>query len=606
MRSINHDKLQGTIASLALPKPNPSRFWNSPASELRRVIYAGVRFGSDSTQRVLTVGYGCPGALRAEKPSSDMVAAHVNYLDRCISALDAGGSAARGMDAEEVAQLLRAHRDHLRAWLNAVLAGREMPHVEPTLDRQQLHFNLQLAGVGISLTGAKLPGKVFREAPATHDLLYMSMRGIHTEARLFARGRLEMELQLLNMQVDNQADSPYPVLFGLHIPGKSQFHQPRKFSIASVFTNSSKKSKQVVTRQNDKPMLYIAMTKLLGHNTTVLEYLNILLQEVDLTIDTDFLSMLVGYLIGLYGVLHRYKTSHPAEKFRKLLLDRGPANRMNTRTVMVDWMCIQPLKINLRYESVGAFKLPPSIHVPALLVFIARIWTFLVDIRATFKIASFCTSNVGDSSEHIIHLLKMFYKAQLLACARDSGVSILKLAAVAGSFQDSTAAGVKSLFYDPALGETLGPSEYAGIHSQGGNALVTKIIRRNSKFIRKGIDPVAEILGSVTKLVAPVTFDEDFQASLNKPIEGPRMVKGIKRVRLGFENAITGVVRRPMDRYRSSKSSGTGQLVGGIFRGVYEGVVGLAVKPVLGVVGGARDVLKVTNGVLTGGVTEPV
>ena len=561
-------------------------------------MYAGVRLGSESTERVLTVGYGCPGALKAEKPSSDMVAAHVNYLDRCLSVLDTRGCD-NGMDAEELAKLLRAHRDHLRAWHNAILAGSEMPHQELTLDREQLRFELQLAGVGISLTGAKLPGKVVPQAPATQELMYISMRGILSEARLFALGRLELELQLTNIQVDNQMDTPFPVLFGLHVPGKSQFHASRKFSLARIFTNNSE---QVLTKQQDKPMLYIAMTQLLGHNSTVFEYLNILLQEVDLTIDTDFLNKLVSYLIGLYEVLHRYKTHNSVEKFRNLLLNRNPANRMNASTIAMDWLCIQPLKINFRYESMGVFKLPPSVHVPKILEFVAQVYTFLVDIRTTLKIPCFFIDNLGESPDQIKHMLKIFYKAHLLSSARDSGITGLKIAAIQQSFADDKIAGLKSLFYDPALGETLRPSEYAGIRSQGGTELVAKMMRRD---IRNGIDPVAEILSGITNLVAPVTLDEDFQTNLNKYVKGPQVVKGIKRVRLGFQSGITGVVRRPMHRFESSPGD-TGQAVGGIFRGMYEGVVGLAVKPALGVVGGARDLLRVPNDVLSGGVTEPV
>lgn len=601
VRSLNDDKKHGSIASLALPKPNPSRFWNSPASELRRVVYAGVRLGSESTDRVLTVGYGSPGALKDEKPSSDMVAAHVNYLDKCLNVLDTRGTDS-GMDIEELAKLLRAHRDHLRAWHNAILAGREMPHAEVTLDREQLRFELQLAGVGISLTGAKLPGKVVPQAPATHDLMYISMRGIYSEARLFALGRLEFELQMTNIQVDNQLDTRNPVLFGRHVPGKSRSHASRKFSLARIFKGNS----EVSTRQHDKPILYVAMTQLLGHNSTVFEYLNVLLQEVDLTIDTNFLNMLFGYLIGLYEKLHRYKTHNSVEKFQNLLVDRSPANRMNTSTVEMDWLCIQPLKINLRYESTGAFKLPQSVYVPKIVEFAVQLYTFLVDIRMTVKMASFCIDNLGDSPDEIIHMLKMFYKAQLLSSARDSGITALKIAAAQQTFEDDKIAGVKSIFYDPELGETLRPNEYAGIRSQGGNELVEKIIRREEEFIRTGVDPVAEILGGVTNLVAPVTLDEDFQTSLNEPVEGPKVVKGIKRVRLGFSSAITGVVRRPMHRFEDRSINSTGQAVGGIFRGVYEGVVGLAVKPALGVVGGARDLLQVKSDVLTGGVTEPM
>lgn len=153
--------------------PQQPQRWDFPASELRRVLYGAVTL-AQGMQRVVTVGYGCPGALKAEAPTADMVAAHLYYLDNCLNTLATGGRAALGLDRAQTSHLLQAHRDKLSAWIADVLAGRDTAELEPTPERQRLQLDVRLAGVEISLTGSKSSSK---DAHQVSELVYMSMRG---------------------------------------------------------------------------------------------------------------------------------------------------------------------------------------------------------------------------------------------------------------------------------------------------------------------------------------------------------------------------------------------------------------------------------------------
>lgn len=406
-----------------------------------------------------------------------------------------------------------------------------------------------------------------------------------------------MQLQLDKIQVDNQTGSPYPVVFGRHVVDKLQLYKAHK-----KLLRSTPSDKQMAAIAN-KPMLYFGITTLLGHKDTVIEYLNFLLQEIDFTIDADFLNLLFHYVTEMHKELRKHKTG-TVEKFRNLLLKNRKASLdTDVTNVVVNWLNIQPIKINFRFEAVCPIRFPPAINIPHSLSLFMNAYAFLVDIRATFKIASFCVQHIGECPAQVLHLLEMFYTAQFSSEARRSGIMGLKL--LAAKQRKSTtnlpngAIQAKSVFYDPALGSTLGPNEFAGVLGHGGYKLVSQIIRG-------GLDPVAEILGGVSKLAARVTLDEHFQRRIRDPVRGPKLLKATKRVGQGLGGAITGVIKRPVYRFQAGKRKGTGHAVAGIFRGMYEGVVGVAVKPVVGVVGGATDLLKVSHGNQGVDSTQPV
>ena len=103
-----------------------------------------------------------------------------------------------------------------------------------------------------------------------------------------------MQLQLDKIQVDNQTGSPYPVVFGRHVVDKLQLYKAHK-----KLLRSTPSDKQMAAIAN-KPMLYFGITTLLGHKDTVIEYLNFLLQEIDFTIDADFLNLLFHYVTEMH------------------------------------------------------------------------------------------------------------------------------------------------------------------------------------------------------------------------------------------------------------------------------------------------------------------
>ena len=95
---------------------------------------------------------------------------------------------------------------------------------------------------------------------------------------------------------------------------------------------------------------------------------------------------------------------------------------------------------------------------------------------------------------------------------------------------------------------------------------------------------VSKITGGVGKVLASLTFDEDFQRKRREAIKkrsrqnfGESLARSSKGVVMGVFEGVTGVGLKP---YEGAVKDG----VGGFFKGVGKGVVGLVARPTGGIV----------------------
>ena len=136
---------------------------------------------------------------------------------------------------------------------------------------------------------------------------------------------------------------------------------------------------------------------------------------------------------------------------------------------------------------------------------------------------------------------------------------------------------VEDLFYEPFQGAVEGPSEFA-------EGLVIGVRSVFSGVVGGAAGTFSRITGALGKGLASLTFDEKFQHKRREGIKkrgrqtlGESFARGGRGLVMGFVDGVTGVATKPIE---GAKEEG----VGGFFKGVGKGVVGLAARPTGGLV----------------------
>ena len=136
---------------------------------------------------------------------------------------------------------------------------------------------------------------------------------------------------------------------------------------------------------------------------------------------------------------------------------------------------------------------------------------------------------------------------------------------------------VEDLFYEPFLGAVEGPSEFA----EGLKIGVRSVF---SGVVGGAAGTVSKITGAIGKGLASLTFDEKFQAKRREAIKkrgrqnfGESLARSGRGLVMGVFDGVTGVALKPIE---GAKEEG----VGGFFKGVGKGVVGLVARPTGGIV----------------------
>jgi len=136
---------------------------------------------------------------------------------------------------------------------------------------------------------------------------------------------------------------------------------------------------------------------------------------------------------------------------------------------------------------------------------------------------------------------------------------------------------VEDLFYEPFQGAVEGPSEFA-------EGLVIGVRSVFSGVVGGAAGTVSRITGALGKGIASLTFDSEFQRKRRDAIKkrgkqnfGESLARSSKGLAMGIFEGVTGVAMKPIE---GAKQEG----VGGFFKGMGKGVVGLVARPTGGIV----------------------
>lgn len=178
------------------------------------------------------------------------------------------------------------------------------------------------------------------------------------------------------------------------------------------------------------------------------------------------------------------------------------------------------------------------------------------------------------SSDQLRNRILQHYKAQVMR----------QLYAILGSFEalgnpislvSNLGTGFKDLFYEPAKGIAISPEEFGAGLKRGGASFVTKSVA--------GLfNSTSKVLRTIGSGVAFVSMDEEYRArrDLAKRRDQPTnaltgVFTGMKEFGEGLAEGVAGIIVQPVRGFQQEGALG-------IAKGMGKGIIGAAVKPVVG------------------------
>ena len=607
-----------------------------PASILRRIFQFRVEL--DVVQRVLHVRDLITPNFQAELPMNRMKS-HFNFVQECLKANRAANTKdeatlsrfsaslpnqqARGalnqvfFNGLRASGLLQEHLNKLTEWFDSMSSnqpGRRMMmrqlsgHVDD--DDTKITAKLVLKGVGISIMNHTNPEKGYEKLPvsqrpsSTKELLYVSLSDIHVDLDVHESRKMCVELKVYSIQIDNQTSSLFPVVMSREAKSFKLFRKnnkpdqlpppPASPADAAVASPTSPSSPEVTAEEDRKPMLFLGLCQLpVDHDrATMIESLNILLQGIDVNIDTEFLNSVLRFLVILDSHLTREKPQAvQLENMRRWVVLRNNISEIqnSNHQLIFKVLNIQPMKVNVTFQTVGD-ALQKDNFVSKQLGLLRQLINFFLtfsDVEATLKIKGYATEAVFCTPETLATLLQNHY-VSVFAFEAYKVMGGMKLFGNPTKLIHNVGTGVVSLFYEPAKGAMDSPKEFAKGFASGGYEFVAGV----STGV---LGTVSSLVDSAGGFLSKVTLDDDYQHSRKAALQPKNVGAGAlsagKQMGMGLFKGVTGLVTRPIARVKEGQKHGAGKAVGGFFRGMWEGVTGVVIKPVLGVTDGVRDLV---------------
>jgi vacuolar protein sorting-associated protein 13A/C len=405
-----------------------------------------------------------------------------------------------------------------------------------------LAARIAFAGVGISLINSQL-----------RELVYVTLRDIelkYSDSALYQTVAATIKW----IQIDNQLyGGIFPIIF-----------------YPSVVPKTGKELEA-------HPILHMAVTRVKDDSYGVLyiKYFTILLQQLTIEIDEDFIFALLDFA--------KFPGASWSEPKEDKLCDESldipePHAEEQSQDIYFELLHLQPMQFDIsfvRTERINAEDTISSSHNP--LMFVVNVLTMSVGNvnDAPIKFNALMLENARVSAGSLFDRVKTHYIDQSMKQIHVVIGSADFLGNPVGLF-NNLASGVSDIFYEP----------YQGLVTERPQDLGIGIAKGASSFVKKSIfglsDSMAKFTGSVSKGLAAATLDKEFQ---NK--------RRVSRNRNRPKHALYGITSGG-NAFASSLASGIGGLarhplegaekegVAGFMKGLGKGVLGMATKPAIG------------------------
>lgn len=402
---------------------------------------------------------------------------------------------------------------------------------------------IRLAGVGISLVNKQL-----------RELMYITFRNIelkYHESTLY---------QTINwttkwIQIDNQLyGGIFPILMYPSVVPKTG----KELEAHPIFHTA-------ITRVKDQ-----------SYGVTYIKYFTVLLQQLTIEIDEDFIFALLDFT-KIPGASWSVETEG---KLCDEELDiPEPQQEEPGQDVYFELLHLQPMQIDLsfvRTERINAEDTMTSTNNPFM--FAVNVMTMsLGNVNdAPLRYNALLIENARLSTSTLISKIQSFYVDASLRQVHVILGSADFLGNPVGLF-NNVSSGVADIFYEPYQGLVM---------TDRPQDLGIGIAKGASSFVKKSVfgfsDSMAKFTGSISKGLAVASLDKDFQNQrrMSKARNRPKhALYGITSGGNAFANSVAsgigGLARHPMEGVEKEGAVG-------FFKGVGKGLAGLATKPAIG------------------------
>ncbi|TVY40931.1 Vacuolar protein sorting-associated protein [Lachnellula occidentalis] len=402
---------------------------------------------------------------------------------------------------------------------------------------------LKLAGFGISLINHQL-----------RELAYVTFRDIsfqYSESPLFQT----ITASIKWVQIDNQ-------LYGGIFP---------MILYPSVVPKNTKETES-------HPSVHLQATRVKDDSYGVLyiKYATVLLQQMTLEIDEDFVFALLDF--------SKVPGASWSEAHEGVLCDDSldipePTQVEAGQDIYFELLNIQPMQLDLSFVRTDRVNVEDKTSSRNPLMFFLNVLTMAIgNINdAPVRLNSLMLENARVSAAVLLQNVSNHYSQEALYQVHKILGSADFLGNPVGLF-NNLSSGVADIFYEPYQGF---------IMSDGPEQLGIGIAKGATSFVKKSVfgvsDSFSKFTGSIAKGLSEATMDKQFQdrrrmtRSRNRPKHALYGVTaGANSFVSSLASGVGGLARKPLE---GAEQEG----VAGFFKGVGKGVLGFATKPAIGV-----------------------
>lgn len=545
------------------PKSVMPYAWDFPAAEVKELV---LRCGNrERYVQLAEIGSLMPMRIKRENGTSKIFDLNV-IADGPVQALMISD-----YDPRTSMYQLKQNRSSSTVLTTTTNSGTK-DEFEMTIKDEEFYTSVivKFEGVGISLVNTTNKCK---------ELCYTTIRGIefhYNESDIYQTSSLKMKW----LQIDNQSyASIYPVVLFPTVVPKSSY----EMNTHPVFSAS------------------IARLKDNTHGVNYIKFATVLLQELSIQVDEDFLWSLLDFS-KIPGAAWNSEIQN--ELWDKNLQIPEPPTIRSTDDLYFEALHLQPLQFNIsfvRTENTNTQDLTTqnalSIAADVLTMAIGNINDAPVRLSALFL------ENIRTPIPYLIQNISEHYKQAFLYQLYKVLGSADLLGNPVGLF-NNISSGVMDMFYEPYQGYIMTdrPQELGIGLAKGGLSFLKKSVFGVS-------DSVSRFTNSMAKGLTAASMDKDFQEKRrlmrqvnrpNHPVDGLSI--GATSFFNGISSGISGLATAPME-------GATREGASGFFKGIGKGLLGLPTKTATGVLDLANNIsesIKTTTTIFDGDGIEKV
>lgn len=402
---------------------------------------------------------------------------------------------------------------------------------------------VRLTGVGLSLINSR-----------HQELAYLSLRHIEAD---YSDSPAEIQYDILCkwIQIDNQLyGGIYPILLYPTVVAKTG----REMDLRPAF-------RAALTQAKDN-----------AHGVFFVKYATILLQEMTMEVDEDFLFALLDFS-KVPGA--SWSETHEGTLCDDTIEIPEPVSSIANSDAYFEVLHLQPAQLNLSFVRTERVNVEDKTSSQNPLMFFFNVLTMaLGNINdAPVRLNALLMENVLTSYPLLMNSIQAHYGQEFFYQIHKILGSADFLGNPVGLFTNISS-GVADIFYEPYQGFVM---------SDRPQELGIGIAKGTASFVKKTVfgfsDSISKVTGSVSKGLSVATMDKQFQdrRRMNRARNRPKhALYGVQQGGMAFISSlgsgVEGLARQPFEGAEKEGAAG-------FFKGVGKGLLGLATKPVVGV-----------------------